>query len=111
VSRRTPLVGFLLADAISLCGTRVSMIAIPWLVLTTTGSAVQTGLVAFAEMAPYVVLKALAGPWTDRVGPRRICVGCAAGLVIGIPIGIPVGLCGAGLRRDADGHFVPMPIT
>src|SRR6476661_800867 len=50
------------------------MIAIPWLVLTTTGSAVQTGLVAFAEMAPYVVLKALAGPWTDRLGARRICI-------------------------------------
>ena len=49
MSRRTPLVGFLLADAISLCGTRVSMIAIPWLVLTTTGSAVQTGLVAFEQ--------------------------------------------------------------
>src|SRR5436853_205244 len=46
--RRTPLYGFLLADAISLSGARVSMIAIPWLVLTTTGSAAQTGLVAFA---------------------------------------------------------------
>ena len=55
------LVGFLVADAISLCGTRVSMIAIPWLVLTTTGSAAQTGLVAFAELLPLVVVQALAG--------------------------------------------------
>ena len=72
--RRGALWGYLASEAVSLTGTRVSMIAIPWLVLTTTGSAVQTGLVAFAEMAPYVVLKALAGPWTDRLGARRICI-------------------------------------
>jgi len=71
---RTALWGFLASEAVSLTGTRVSMIAIPWLVLTTTGSALQTGLVAFAEMAPYVLLKALAGPVTDRVGARRVCV-------------------------------------
>jgi MFS family permease len=74
VRRRGALWGYLASEAVSLTGTRVSMIAIPWLVLTTTGSAVQTGLVAFAEMAPYVVLKALAGPWTDRLGARRICI-------------------------------------
>jgi MFS family permease len=76
VSRRTPLVGFLVADAISLSGTRVSMIAIPWLVLTTTGSAAQTGLVAFAEMLPLVVVKALAGPLIDRLGARRVAITC-----------------------------------
>jgi len=37
------------------------MIAIPWFVLTTTGSAALTGVVAFAEMAPYLVAKALGG--------------------------------------------------
>ena len=76
VSRRTPLVGFLVADAISLCGTRVSMIAIPWLVLTTTGSAAQTGLVAFAELLPLVVVQALAGPLIDRLGARRVAITC-----------------------------------
>lgn len=70
--RRTPLVGWLTAEAISLTGTRVSMIAIPWLVLTTTGSATQTGLVAFAEMGPYVVAKAAAGPVIDRIGARSV---------------------------------------
>jgi MFS family permease len=71
---KRPLYGWLSAELISLCGTRLSMLAIPWLVLTTTGSATQTGLVAFAEMAPYVLAKALAGPYVDRVGARRICV-------------------------------------
>ena len=54
MSPRTTLWGYLVAVAISITGTRVSMIAIPWLVLTTTGSPTKTGLVAFAEMAPLV---------------------------------------------------------
>src|SRR5262249_34939276 len=40
--------------------------------LATTGSATMTGLVAFAEMAPYVVVKALTGPLVDRLGPRVV---------------------------------------
>ncbi|MFD6417742.1 MFS transporter [Streptomyces sp. NPDC060194] len=67
-----PLVGVLAAMAVSLTGTRVSGIALPWFVLVTTGSATQTGLVAFCEMAPYVVVKALTGPLVDRVGPRTV---------------------------------------
>lgn len=65
-----PVVGLLAAIAVSLTGTRISAISIPWFVLVTTGSATQTGVVAFCEMAPYVVVKALAGPLVDRVGPR-----------------------------------------
>ncbi|WP_405070626.1 MFS transporter [Kribbella sp. NBC_01510] len=73
-SRRVPLYGWLTAQAISLLGTRVSMIAIPWLVLTTTGSPTRTGLVAFAEITPMVLLKAFGGPLVDRVGPRRMAI-------------------------------------
>jgi MFS family permease len=58
--------------AVSLTGTRVSAVALPWFVLVTTGSATQTGLVAFCELAPYVVVKALTGPVVDRAGPRTI---------------------------------------
>ena len=72
--RRVPLYGWLTAECISLLGTRVSMIAIPWLVLTTTGSATQTGLVAFAEITPMVLFKAFGGPLVDRVGPRRMAI-------------------------------------
>lgn len=74
MSHRKPLLGWLTAEAVSLTGTRVSMVAIPWFVLTTTGSATQTGLVAFAEMAPYVVAKALAGPVVDRIGARTVSI-------------------------------------
>jgi MFS family permease len=72
--RRLPLYGWLTAEAISLLGTRVSMIAIPWLVLVTTGSATRTGLVSVAELTPLVVFKATGGPLVDRVGPRRMAI-------------------------------------
>lgn len=73
---RLPLWGYLTAQGISITGTRVSMIAIPWLVLTSTGSATRTGIVAFAEMGPLVVLQALAGPVMDRLGARRVAITC-----------------------------------
>ncbi|PSJ26069.1 MFS transporter [Streptosporangium nondiastaticum] len=67
-----PLAGVLAATAVSLTGTRVSAIALPWFVLVATGSAAQTGLVAFCEMTPYVLVKMFTGPLVDRVGPRVI---------------------------------------
>lgn len=68
------LVGVLAAQAAAWTGTRLSAIALPWFVLTSTGSAVQTGAVVFAQMGPYVVVQALAGPLIDRIGPRRISI-------------------------------------
>ncbi|MGP9017779.1 MFS transporter [Streptomyces sp. BR1] len=67
-----PLGGVLAAMAVSLTGTRISAIALPWFVLATTGSATRTGLVAFCEMVPYVVVKAFTGPLVDRAGPRSV---------------------------------------
>jgi MFS family permease len=58
--------------AVSLTGTRISVVALPWFVLVTTGSATLTGLVAFCEMTPYVVVKAFTGPLVDRIGPRAV---------------------------------------
>lgn len=69
-------VALALATVLSTSGTRLSVIAIPWLVLTTTGSPVLTGLVGFAEMLPYVLAKALGGPLIDRIGARRVSVWC-----------------------------------
>ncbi|WP_040156224.1 MFS transporter [Mobilicoccus massiliensis] len=65
---------FIAITALSLAGTRLAAIAVPWYVLTTTGSPTLTGVVAFAELAPYVVVKALCGPLIDRIGPVRVAV-------------------------------------
>ncbi|MCY7397016.1 MAG: MFS transporter, partial [Nocardioides sp.] len=79
---RRPLYGWLSADAISVTGTRVSMIALPLFALATTGSPTKTGLVALAEMLPLVLLKVLGGPVIDSVGPRRVSITCDVASVV-----------------------------
>lgn len=83
---RRPLGVVLSAYLVSVACTAVSAITLPWLVLTTTGSASRTGLVVFAELAPYVLMQALAGPWVERFGPRRASRtgNLLAGLVLGL---------------------------
>jgi len=97
-------------------GTRVSMIALPWFVLTTTGSATKTGLIAFAELLPLVLSKALGGPVIDRVGARRVAIACdalsvvAVGLVpllhalgvLGLPLLLVLVAVGGALRGPGD---------
>lgn len=75
---RRVLAAWLLADALALTGTRLAAVALPWLALTTTGSPTAAGVVAFAELAPLVVAKVLSGPLIDRLGARRVAVGCDA---------------------------------
>ena len=69
VSPARPLYGWLTAEAISLTGTRVSMIALPWFVLTTTGARRRPAWSPLAEMLPLVLLKVL-GRAGDRPGRR-----------------------------------------
>jgi MFS family permease len=86
---RVGLWGYLAAEVVSTTGTRMSMVAIPWFVLTTTGSPALTGLVGFAELLPLVLVLALGGPVIDRWGARRVAVISglvAAGLVAAIPV-------------------------
>ncbi len=91
---RRPVAVLLAAYGTSLVGTRLSMIAVPLFVLETTGSATRTGLVAMAEMGPYVVSQALAGPLTDRVGPRRMSI--LSDLVSAVLVGLIPALHAAG---------------
>ncbi len=84
---RRGLAGLLAANFVSILGTRMSMLALPWFVLVTTGSAAETGLVVFAEMAPYVLVQGFGGPVVDRFGTWRISIAsdaiaaCMLGLV------------------------------
>lgn len=65
---RRPLVLLLAANAISVTGNMLTIVAVPWFVLQTTGSAAHAGLVAFASTLPVVVAALLAGPLIDRLG-------------------------------------------
>ena len=68
--RRLPLTALLIAQAVSVTGNRIALVAIPWFVLQTTGSPAQTGIAAAANTIPAVVAGLLAGPLIERVGYR-----------------------------------------
>jgi MFS family permease len=74
-SGRHGLVGLLTANAVSLTGTQITMIAVPWYVMTTTGSATATGLVSFCALVPYLATRLASGPVIDRRGARRVSIG------------------------------------
>jgi MFS family permease len=64
----------LIAEAISTIGSRMSFFAIPWLVLVTTHSPTKVGVVAFAEMLPYVLSGVFSAPLQDRLGSWRASI-------------------------------------
>jgi len=72
--RRLSLSALIGADAISLTGNALTQIAVPWFVLTTTGSAARTGLVAFCGLLPLILAAFLGGAVVDRLGRRRMSV-------------------------------------
>lgn len=82
MNARGRFVALFVADVVSVLGSRVSMLAIPWLVLVTTGSATKMGLVAGAEMLPYVLSGVLAAPLADRFGVRRTTIVTDAGSAV-----------------------------
>jgi MFS family permease len=86
---RISIVGVLATIGIATVGLRVAAIAVPWFVLTASGSALQTGLVVAAELGPYVLAKAVGGPLVDRLGQRRVSITAdvlSAGLFALIPL-------------------------
>jgi MFS family permease len=83
---RRGLACLLVAQGVSVVGSRMSMLALPWFTLSTTGSAAKTGLVAFAEMVPYVLACATGGPALDRVGARRASIVADAASVLAVAV-------------------------
>ena len=87
--RRAPLYALYGADAISLSGNAVAQVAIPWFVLTTTGSAALTGLAVFFNFLPIVLAAFFGGVVVDRLGFRATSVVAdlaSSGAVAAIPL-------------------------
>jgi MFS family permease len=87
--RRAPLYALYTADAISLAGNAVAQLAIPWFVLTTTGSATYTALAVFFNFLPIVLATFLGGVVVDRLGFRTTSIVAdltSAGAVAAIPL-------------------------
>ncbi|MER7765234.1 MFS transporter [Streptomyces sp. NPDC097619] len=59
-------------------GVAMTLIALPWFVLHTTGSGTRTGLVAAAELVGLLCSSVSAGPLLDRLPPRAVSVGADA---------------------------------
>lgn len=88
-SRRRALTPLLAAETISTTGMAMTALALPWLVLTSTGSPAQAGLVAAAEWLPMALLGIPSGALATRLGPRRTMMVCdlaRAPIVALIPI-------------------------
>lgn len=69
-----PLYALFAANAVSLVGNVFTLIAIPWFVLQTSGSATQTGITGFFAIAPTVLAGFLGGTLIDRLGYKRTSV-------------------------------------
>jgi MFS family permease len=87
--RRAPLFALLAANAVSMSGNVAALVAIPWFVLQTTGSAARTGIVAAAGLVPIVVSGFMGGALVDRLGYRRASIVAdlaSSGAVAAIPL-------------------------
>ncbi len=69
-----PLYALFIAESISLLGNVFFLVAIPWYVLQTTGSAAQTGITGFFAVAPTVLAGFLGGTLIDRLGYKRTSI-------------------------------------
>lgn len=82
-------------STISLVGDQFYFVALPWLVLQQTGSAVAMGTVMMAAAIPRVVLMLLGGAVSDRFSPRRIMMAAAWArtfcvTIIGVLVGVHI---------------------
>ena len=69
--RDRSLRALLVAEIVSTTGTQMTWVALPWFVLTTTGSAARMGVVLAVEAASIGLLGLWGGAIADRLGPRR----------------------------------------
>jgi MFS family permease len=71
---RAGLIMLLVAYALFTMGSMVTIVAVPWLVLTTTGSATKMGVVAAATTVPFLFTSVFATPAADRLGMQATVI-------------------------------------
>ncbi|MDX3772187.1 MULTISPECIES: MFS transporter [unclassified Streptomyces] len=77
------------AEFVSVLGSSLTIVAIPWLILTETGSARAMGVVMAAQMAGSALLGTLGASWAGRAGPRRTMLlgdACRGVLIALVPL-------------------------
>lgn len=86
---------FFSGQSISLIGTWMQRIAMPWLVYHMTGSALMLGVVGFAGQIPTFLLSPVAGVLTDRWSRYRVLL--ATQIISMVQASVLAWLCLAGL--------------
>jgi MFS family permease len=71
---RTASYAFLAGNGVSLVGNTLVMVALPWFVLETTGSASQTGVIGMTAALPALFAGLFGGMLVDRTGGRRMSI-------------------------------------
>ena len=71
ILRHRPLRALLAAEVISTTGAQMTWLALPWFVLTTTGSPTRMTVVMLAELAGFAIAGLPAGSFVQRMGARR----------------------------------------
>ena len=78
------MTGLLLANLVSDIGNAITLLAIPWFVLVTTGSASRAGIAVAAGALPIVIAGLFGGAIIDRMGYKRASI--VADLASGITV-------------------------
>ncbi|MET7673809.1 MFS transporter [Streptomyces seoulensis] len=94
----------LAAEGVSMLGSSLTVVAVPWLMLTTTGSARDMGLVMAAQLAGTTVVGVLGASWAGRAGPRRVMLlgdACRGTLIALVPVLISAGTLAVPLTAAA----------
>lgn len=81
-----PAYALFVANSISSLGSRLTLLAIPWFVLQTTGSVTQMGITAFVSTAPLVISAFLGSTIIDRFDFKRASV--MSDIISGVCVGI-----------------------
>jgi len=87
--RKTAISALVAAETISVLGTRMTYLALPWFVLVTTGSPSKMSLVLAAEILPMAILGVPSGALVQRLGSRTTMLAAdlaRAPILVSIPI-------------------------
>ena len=87
--RKTPIAALVSAEIVSILGSRMTYLALPWFVLVTTGSPSKMTLVLAVELAPMAIFGIPSGMVVERLGARTTMLVCDAAripLLASLPI-------------------------
>jgi MFS family permease len=77
---------FLFGNAVSMVGNALVLVALPWFVIETTGSAARTGMIGMISALPALTAGILGGVLVDRFGGRRMSV--ISDLISGVAVAL-----------------------